>query len=160
MVVTFVVEMKDMRSNKTFKTVLSILLGLAILMGSTGFVLVSHECQHTGAKTYVISGNNGTETTCCEHEISSCCSESPGNESCAFTVWGEEPCCEHESATIQLPGFTITDKSVEDEKPFLSEIHEHYIVPLVYHTNNLISNFYPDKLPGKKKLLINCQFLA
>lgn len=152
--------MKGMQNKKTYRTILSVFLGVAILMGSTGFVLVSHECQHTGNKTYVISGNHGTEMACCEHEANSCCSDNHSSEPCPFAIMGEETCCEHESEKIQLPGFTITDKSVEKETPLLTEVHEQHNVQQVNNTANFISNLYPYKLPGKKTLLINCQFLA
>jgi len=40
-----------------YRAIFSVITGLSIIMGLTGFNIKSHECQHTGIKVYEIAGS-------------------------------------------------------------------------------------------------------
>ncbi|MBS0010251.1 MAG: hypothetical protein KFF49_02510 [Bacteroidales bacterium] len=150
-----------MNRKRTYRAVLAMITLAAVLLGSMGFVIQSHQCSHSGVKVYALSGTHGMEEACCEHHSSSCCSHAgDSNNSCTMWFPDEEPCCQHENATLQLPVFSISDKSTEKDLPFIAETKG--LRPVPESRINRAVSVIPcqNKHGGKEILLFNCQFLA
>jgi hypothetical protein len=141
----------------------SLVIGVAILLGSTGFVIQTHECQHSGSKVYVMVGHAQQENICCDQDdLRSCESETDHYQySCGNPdILSSEPCCEHKVQVVQLPGFTISDKNIEKNIPLIAGLPT--IIPALEIRSSDISIYRPfnNKHGGKDLLILNCQSLT
>ena len=143
-----------MCKNRIFRALFSVFIGVAILLGSTGFVIQTHECQYTGSKVYVFAGDDKPENKCCDHDDFVCC------EAGTCDRYDQEPCCKHETEVIQLPGFTISDKNTEKDVPLIAESLTFVPAPEINRTDIYIYRPYHNKHGGKEILILNCQSLT
>ena len=153
-----------MYKNRIYRALFSLIIGVAILLGSTGFVIQTHECQYTGSKVYVLAGDHKPENKCCDHGEFKCCevvTDGQRPDSCGNKdLLRSEPCCKHEIDLVQLPGFTISDKNTEKDVPLIAESLTFVPVPEINRTDIYIYLPYHNKHGGKEILILNCQSLT
>ena len=152
-----------MYTGRINRALFSLVIGVAILLGSTGFVIQTHECKHSGSKVYVMSGHAQQENSCCDHNDFRCCeSETDSNPGyCGnHDMLNSEPCCEHEFDLVQLPGFTITDTNIEREISVVSAFPTFLPAPGIKRTYISIYRPFNNKHGGKRILILNCQSLT
>ena len=134
------VQNKDNRM-KEFKKILSLLLIVFTLAGTTGFTLMEHQCSHCGTDISLLldTGENG-EPDCCHNEVEkTCCSETEAitDELCSAH---EESCCSNITINLELtdpaelisleksPLFTPVLASIITSKDDLSQGHINYFI--------------------------------
>ena len=150
-----------MKIRNIYKAVLSILTTVAILLGSCGFIMLSHECSYSGHKVYALAADHSHGEVCCDHDENNCCdTEEQDRRSCSVIFSEEKNCCKHELATLQLPGFTISDKNSEKDFPFIAKRICYSYLTETKEDNQIVFHSFLNQHGGKQKLLINCQFLA
>lgn len=152
-----------MHINRLNRALLSLVTGVAILFGSTGFVIQKHECRYDGSRYYVLAGYNQQENNSCDHNDLQCCPSQPDNSPPACDhpdSFKPEPCCKDEFSVIRLPGFTFSDKNIEKDLPFIA-IPEAYIqTPGLSRTDIPICIPFHNKHGGKEILILCCQSLT
>jgi hypothetical protein len=145
------------------RALFSLLCGVAILLGSTGFVMQTHECKYNGSRVYVLAGHTKEVNRCCDHDDLRCC-ESETEHSPGLCVNPDslrsEPCCKHEVGVVQLPGFTLSDKNIERDIPLIAELLTFLHVPKIKSTDISIYGSFHNKYGGKDILILNCQSLT
>ncbi len=149
--------------SKINRALFSLVIGVAIILGSTGFVIQTHECKHNGDKVYVLAGHDQQENRCCDHNDLRCCESETGHYpgSCGYNdSLGSEPCCKHEFDLVQLPGFTVSDTNIEREIPLIAELLTFLPAPEIKRTDISTYRIYHNKHGGKDILILNCQSLT
>lgn len=139
---------------RLFKTLLSLITVVAILLGSSGFVILKHECRYSGSEVYIYTGDNKPESACCNHDDNTCC------EAEVCERYNNDSCCENKIEVLQLPGFTISDKTTEKEFSLISESLQFTTVPEIKRTDLFVHRSYQVKHRGKDILIFHCQSLT
>jgi len=144
------------------RALLTSVIGVAIILGSTGFVIQTHECQHNGDKVYVLAGHDQQENRCCDHNDLKCCESETdySHDACGNPeILSSEPCCTHEFDLVQLPGFPVSDTNIEREIPLIAELMIFLPVPEIKRTDISTYRTFHNNHGGKDILIINCQLL-
>jgi len=152
-----------MYTGRINRALFAIVTGVAILLGSTGFVIQTHECQHCGSSIHVLAGHAQPDNRCCDHDNLRCCESETDHtkNSCGNpAILDSEPCCKHEVDVIQLPGFTVTDTNIEREIPLVTELPTILPAPEIKRTNISIYRPLNNKHGGKDILILHCQSLT
>ena len=153
-----------MTIRKIYRTSLSALLAVIVLLGTTGFLIETHDCVNYGVDHRIIlfdMDESVNDDCCSETSSKSCCSsetndkESDNKTDLCSSVPGS--CCEYTSESIKLTEVLIAEKS---EINFDSGI----INTSVFIAKPVLLKTFPDlreihnKHGGSEILKINCQY--
>ena len=141
-----------MKKRRIILSVLSALLVIILLIGSTGFTIVIQRCKSCGISinSSLFTSISVTEDTCCGISDAQCSSET--------TETFEKGCCTFTTEKLKLtdyiPSEPVTFSFTADILPayFLPvapRIQEKHILPLFIH----------NKHGGRDVMISNCQFL-
>lgn len=155
-----------MTIRKIYRTFLSALLAIIVLLGTTGFHIETHECVHCGIDHRIIlfdMDESVNDDCCSETSSKSCCSsESHDKEAdnktdqCSFIPGS---CCEYTSESIKLTGFLISEKAKINFDSSIINSFAYIASPALQKTLHDFRVLH-NKHGGSEIIKINCQYLT
>lgn len=154
-----------MNNRIVYRTILALPLIMVVVLGSTGFQIETHDCQHCGADVDILlyKTSDKADSCCSIKQEKTCCNNSStqqdasGNDGkCNLNT---EECCSYETDSYTLDYYLVTEKLFHSFGFAIKESKVQNLIHVIARTEHVATSYY-NKNCGKHLSMLYCCYLT